>query len=302
MNFVSNYNILWLQTTSATNLTTAGQKLGYLYINATGTINILDNLECISTFLLNKGILNNSYNITTPSFIVQSSSLKTLNMGNGIYTINGSTFSISGSNLTFDSGKSTIILSDNSATNKTFVGGNKIFYNLSITGGGTGTVTIAGSNTFNILTINKPKTVIFTKTTTQTVTSFVAIGDASNIITILTNTAGSKATLSQISGTVNCEYLSLKDSEALGGATWSAGYYSTNVSGNSGWTFLSFPTLKGFDGDNTITFAMEYPATSKLRFGKDNTVFGITLVDTDDANASKFRIYDGITVKALKKL
>jgi len=51
------------------------------------------------------------------------------------------------------------VIADTSATGKTFAGGGKTFYNLSITGGGTGAVTISGANTFTNFTINTPKTV-----------------------------------------------------------------------------------------------------------------------------------------------
>ena len=60
--------------------------------------------------------------------------------------------------------------------------------------------------------------------------------------------------------------------------------------------------LRGYDGSDTVTFACETTATSKLRFAdKNDTERGILLVATDDANASKFRFYDGATTKALAK-
>jgi hypothetical protein len=103
-------------------------------------------------------------------------------------------------------------------------------------------VTFLGSNTFNAFTINAPKTVTFTVSTTQTISSFVATGSSGNVITINTTSAGTAATLSKSSGIVSCDWLSLKDSTATGGATFYAGANSTNVSGNTGWTFSAAPS------------------------------------------------------------
>lgn len=49
--------------------------------------------------------------------------------------------------------------------------------------------------------------------------------------------AGSKATLSQASGTVNANYLTVKDVAATGGAIWNALTACTNNQNNSGWYF-----------------------------------------------------------------
>jgi hypothetical protein len=67
--------------------------------------------------------------------------------------------------------------------------------------------------------------------------------------------AGSQATLSQASGTVNATNLTIKDINATGGATWNALLTSNNVDAgnNSGWIF----------GDPPVTLATEY--TYKIR-------------------------------------
>lgn len=63
-------------------------------------------------------------------------------------------------------------------------------------------------------------------------------------------TPGTQATLTQASGTVNATYLSIKDINATGGATWNALWSSNNVDegNNSGWVF----------GDPPIISAVEY--------------------------------------------
>jgi hypothetical protein len=61
--------------------------------------------------------------------------------------------------------------------------------------------------------------------------------------------AGSQATLSQASGTVNASYLTIKDINATGGATWNALWSNNNVDagGNSGWVFGNQPIINAVE-------------------------------------------------------
>jgi len=141
-------------------------------------------------------------------------------------------------NGTYTSGAETITLADTSSTSKTFTGGNGSYYDLAITGSGTGSVTISGNNSFNNFTIGAPKTVTFTSANTQTISgTFTATGSAGNIITINSSISGTAGILSKASGTVLCDYLLLQDSSATGGAVWFAGAHSIGLTGNTGWTF-----------------------------------------------------------------
>jgi hypothetical protein len=145
-------------------------------------------------------------------------------------------------NLTFNAGTSNIIMTRN-ANAKTFVGGDLTYHHLSQ--GGSGPMTVDGANTFadiqNAYKSTGATSIIFTAGTTQTVSAFTAVGEAGRVLTIETTSAGSAATLSKASGTVDLDYLSLKDSTATGGASFYAGNNSTDVSGNTGWTFTNAP-------------------------------------------------------------
>lgn len=104
------------------------------------------------------------------------------------------------------------------------------------------TITVNSSSTFGTLKIlNGPKTINMVATGTKTVTNFFATGSAGNLITIQSTVGASAWTLSKASGTVQCDFLSLKDSTASGGAVFYAGANSTSVSGNTGWTFTGVP-------------------------------------------------------------
>jgi hypothetical protein len=182
----------------------------------------------------------NGYNVTTYGFATSANGTRAVNMGSGTWTLTGTGNiwnSANAGGLTLNPGTSTIVISDTSSTAKTFIGNGLTYNNLYITGGGTGAVTITGANTFNQFSIGAPKTVTFTHSTATTVSRFSAVGSSGNVITINSDSSGNAATLSQASGIVSCDYLSLQDSTAIGGAGWYAGTHSTNVSDNTGWTF-----------------------------------------------------------------
>ena len=129
-----------------------------------------------------------------------------------------------------------------SASTKTFVAGTGAVYNCTLDQAGLGQLTITGSSTFNdIINSVQPATVRFTAGTTTTFNNFNLRGTAGNLITISSATAATH-TLSKASGTVSCDYLSITNSIATGGASWYAGANSTNVSGNTGWIFTAPPS------------------------------------------------------------
>lgn len=87
---------------------------------------------------------------------------------------------------------------------------------------------------------------------TQTITTaFITNGSSGNLAKISSSTPGSAATLSKSSGTINVEYMSIKDSTATGGATWKA-YNSTDVSGNTGWVFGYYGEAS-ISGDSSVS-------------------------------------------------
>ena len=83
------------------------------------------------------------------------------------------------------------------------------------------------------------------------------------MITINSSITDTQHTLSKASGTVDCDYLSLRDSNATGGATWNPGTNSTDVANNDGWVFdTTGPTIDaGPDKFSKITFTTEATVT-----------------------------------------
>lgn len=78
-------------------------------------------------------------------------------------------------------------------------------------------------------------TVQLKSSATTTVGAFTLTG--TNQRYLQSTTAGTKATLSQASSTVNATYLSIKDVAATGGAKWNALTACVNQQNNSGWFF-----------------------------------------------------------------
>lgn len=96
---------------------------------------------------------------------------------------------------------------------------------------------IGGSAVLDIDPANKPfGQDSWTCATGQTVTvngDLAQAGDGRVLIN--SATPGTAATLSKASGTVETDYVTLKDSTATGGATWNAGVHSVAKTGVTGW-------------------------------------------------------------------
>ncbi len=226
--------------------TTDALNYGYSYYdltlnNGSGVWTLGSDLTVNNGLTLTQGTLKaNGQNVAAKSVSSSNSNTRTLSLGTGTWTLSGTgtVWDVStATNLTLNASTSLITISDTSSAAKTFAGGGKIYNNLSITGGGSGSATLTGANTWNSFTINAPKTVIFPAGVTQTLSGFSASGDVSNSITIQSSSGGSAATLSKSSGLVEVNYISIQDMAATGGATWRA-WNATDVSGNSGWQFI----------------------------------------------------------------
>lgn len=102
--------------------------------------------------------------------------------------------------------------------------------------------TWAMSNAFNVAS---GKTLTFANGTVQlkngvtsTIGAFATSGTTQKFLR--STLAGSQATISQSSGTVNATYLTIQDISATGGATWNArtDLGSKDIANNTGWNFI----------------------------------------------------------------
>ena len=184
----------------------------------------------------------NGQQMTVPTLTTAAGTKNiTFNGGTLVCTSSGTSWSnAQPTNFTTTAGTGTGTISMTSGTAKTFAGGGST-YNCVLSNDGAGALTISGSNTFtNLANSSTARTYTFTAGTTTTFTALGFSGAASNLIT-LGSTSTATYTISQSSGTVSCDYLSISRSVTTGGAAFYAGANSTNGGTNTGWTFTAAP-------------------------------------------------------------
>jgi hypothetical protein len=169
-------------------------------------------------------------------------------------TFNGGTLAVTGSGATAFSnaaptgftttaGTAKGFISMTNAAAKTFAGGGST-YNATLVQAGAGALTISGSNTLsnikNTVQVAPSLSIIFTSSTTNTfVDDFKLKGTGGYLVAITASTAGTAAIVSKTTGTISCDYISVKDNTPAGGAFWYAGAHSTlvsNFTGTNGWS------------------------------------------------------------------
>jgi hypothetical protein len=190
----------------------------------------------------------NDFNITALKMLVSSG---TFVMGNGTHTYSGTGTGVSAPFYVADASTitregSTIVLTGTGAVSD-FRGAGKVFNNLTYSGNNALVMANNYNNTFATLTMDSTggaNTLTLYRSSVTTVSSFVATGSPGKVITINSDSAGTAAILSDSSGTNACDYLSLKDNTAQGGATWNA-TNSTVVSNVTGWNVTAPITNTG---------------------------------------------------------
>ncbi len=234
-------------TSSGKTITTAGVDLGDIYFyGVNGGWTILDDFEASVDFYQDNGTFDaNNYNVTANDFYFNAGTSKTptIIMGSGTWEATGGDWYVeeyNGEVLTVNPETSTIKLTGGTGE---FLGNiGKTYNNAWISGCSEGY--ILTSNTFNDLKIDAGTTVWFTEGTTQTVTTFTAIGTLGNLITLNSGDEATQFTLSKSSGIVSCDYLDISNSNATGGASWYAGANSADTTNNDGWIFTAPETVK----------------------------------------------------------
>jgi len=249
MTFAYTGNLNFSHTSGVAILTTAGKAIKASFTGIGGTTQLADDLTFLATLGLNLtgGTFNaNGKNVTGSSLSSAGSNVREINMGSGVWTLTGqNSMSISGTNLTLNADTSTLIIQGNLTADRTFNFGSKTYNNVWFSNASSFYRTITGSNTFNDFKLSPGLKIRFTAGTTQTVTTFTAVGTPGNLIIIDSDTTGTH-TLSKANGIVNSDYLNIQHSIATGGAIWVAGGNSINnqniAIAGSGWIWWSNQT------------------------------------------------------------
>lgn len=210
-----------LNVTSATTLTTNNQTV----TAQTMTVQVAG-----STMNLGSSVLNATSTASGANLFLRTNG--------GAVTAGAATFNVVGAT----SNSRNIIFSSTS------LGSMTINYTVA---GSPGTLVFSGALTISTLNVSDAtgtKALVFPSATTYTFNGgFNVVGRPGNLITITASTGGSAATLSKPWGYVNCDYLSLQDSAATGGASWYCGYNSTRVSNVTGWMSMPWDPGRFFE-------------------------------------------------------
>lgn len=238
----TNGGTIW-NTGTITGLTISGTPLfEATYSGSTGTRNI----SCGSlseSMALSINVTAGSDTVT----ILSDGSQKNLNFTGFSGTLTNARLNVFGhlilsSTMTYGSGANTLTFKGTSGTQQITTNGRTINSPIAFNGvGGTfafqDALTQGSTRAFTVTN----GTVQLKNGVTSTVGSFITSGTTQKFLQ--STLAGSQATLSQASGTINANNLNIRDINAAGGATWNAyvDQGNTDAGNNLGWAFGASP-------------------------------------------------------------
>jgi hypothetical protein len=229
-------------------VTSGGKTLNQISVNGSGiTVGLGDNLTLNNALGVTLGTFNtNNFTITASQISSSNSNVRTINLGSSTVNLslmNPIVFTTS-TNLTFNAGTSQINLSY--STGPTIAGGDKTFYNVSITGTYGGSIT--GANTFNNLTFanatsgNSAFRIFLSANQTINGTFTVSASSKPNArLLVASNSQGTPRTIT--AAAVSLGMLDFRDITAAGAAAPFTGTSLGNASGNSNITFTAAKTV-----------------------------------------------------------
>lgn len=180
-----------------------------------GTVQLSDAFSASVAITITAGTLDaNVSNLQALSVTLANSANAIAKLGTGTWTLTGTaTVWSCGASAVVTAGGGTIKINDASATQKTFAGAGKTYWNLWLTGAGTGVFNVTGNNTFNQFKADTPPhTITFADSSTQTIADWQVRGTAGNLMTINTVTGGVACNIVSANAVrFVTDYVSLKD-------------------------------------------------------------------------------------------
>lgn len=211
-------------------------------LNGSGTVNFASGWVGTGALTHTSGTINfgAGTTFTLASFTSSGGTARTVNLNSATLNMTGS-FDVSAGGITFTGTSATI----NMGAAGTFAGGSRSYGTVRLST--TGNVSVTGANTITTLDINANGTLTLPASTTTTVTNFTTTNSAGQA-TLQSSSAGTQASLSKASGTVNVSNLRIQDSNATGGATFFAYTINnnTNLGNNTNWIFSSYTPSNQF--------------------------------------------------------
>ena len=185
-----------------------------------GTVLFADACVITGAYTLSNGSLSTNYNLTCLTFNSTNTNTRAITFGGNVISLTGTGLVWNFSNitgLTFNAGASTISLTDNSATARSFNSNGLTYWNLQSAGTtGGSALTIIGNNIFNAISSNKTvaHSILFTAGSTTTLNNFLVSGSAGNLVTISSPTAAFHTLVKVGTSNVECNYLNISYSHA----------------------------------------------------------------------------------------
>jgi hypothetical protein len=220
-------------------ITSVGKTFSSLVTN-TGTIQLADLLSVTVSITVDSGTFTtNNNNITAASFQSISANVRTINFGSSTVTL-GNVISLNTSNLTFNVGTSSIVIT---GTNPTFSGGGQTFNNVTFSSTALIGPDITGANTFANLTIAGRAASgigLFGFAANQTITGTFTVSAGTNATCrTFIRSSSETSTRTLTCGAVSLTDVDFRDITIAGAAAPASGTRLGNCNGNSGITFAA---------------------------------------------------------------
>jgi hypothetical protein len=244
------YGTGWFLTFSGRNtqvLTSAGKQFtsGFLVSSFGGTVELADAFTIgVNTLTVTNGTFDTKgYNVTAGSLSSSGSTVREIKLGASTVTLSLAVTFTTSTNLTFDAGTSSIVVTP---TNVTFNGGNQTFYDVSFTSTAAGTHAFNQSNTFNSLSITAPASAGLRQVSfagDQTITGTLTVAGASAVRRIMLRSTIAGTTRTLTVGTLSADDCDFRDITIAGTAAGGSPTNAGDCGGNSGVTFPAPKTV-----------------------------------------------------------
>ena len=238
---------------NANNLTITGTPvINATYSGSVGTRGFSSNVLTIGGTEGKAISLNVTAGTDTLSFALANNSYKNMNFTGFTGTVTFTNTTTCFGNVTFNSGTTAIsggafVFGGTTGTQQITTNANTFDAPIAFSGTGiyqfNDALTQGSTRSFNIVS----GTVKLKSGVTSTVGSFVA--SSSSVKYLQSTTPGSQATISQASGTITVSDLTIQDSNAAGGASWTAyaDYENVDAGNNDGWNFSLSPPYATYE-------------------------------------------------------
>jgi hypothetical protein len=227
----------------------AGKTCGNMTFNGTAGTWLLSGALTCATITVNAGTLTTGSQTVTCSAITVSGATAVMAFGTSTinYTATGAVnVLLRSSGGTLTAGAATFNITTASSSTRGFfpvstaLSQSTLNYTVP---NSAGTLSFSGALDLAALNISDGvaanRNIQFPSAATYTLRAVSIQGAPGATISIISSSVGSAATLTKPSRVVSCDYVSIRDITATGGASWYAGANSTNVSGNTGWMFTA---------------------------------------------------------------